>query len=308
MSTTLPNGAFRCTPDFNGASADIWCTYNANITSNVNIYTQSSGAPDPPVAASTSATATSGVVESTLGSSGVNNTITSAPATITPTEATSSTSSASAATTFQQSTAGGKSSVSTSALAGAAVGCFLAGVLIVALVSFFLFKRRAGRSTYTPRGAYIPSADPAYGGEKATPMVSVAALGGFDFLPQQAADAEVRTKLSTVTDQIDQHVENFYTHQSIALNVNLKSELLRFETSQLPQPLAACFENAANPTVLIKHCLAFHIFNLTIAPGEGTQPLLPPELAGTVAAVYNKALSQSASKGTFIPFPRVFTY
>lgn len=187
----------------------------------------------------------------------------------------------------------------TGAIAGAAVGCFVAGALIAALISFFIFKKRAKRNRNAARGAYVPGSEPRYGGEKGTPMISVAAMGGLDFLPQQAADAEVRTKLSTVIDQIDQHVENFYNNRSIPLDANLESELSRFETSQLAQPLAACFENATNPMLLIKHCLAFHIFNLTVAPGEGTQPLLPQDLAGTVAAIYNRTVSHSASKGMF---------
>ena len=128
-------------------------------------------------------------------------------------------------------------------------------------------------------------------------MVQVAAVGGLDFLPQQAGDAEVAAKLSTVIDQVDQHVENFYANNNVPLSASIEAELSRFETSQLPQPLAACFEVTGNPTALIKHCLAFHIFNLTIAPGEGTQPLLPPELSSMVAAVYNRSLSPSTSKG-----------
>ncbi|KAK5077492.1 hypothetical protein LTR70_009696 [Exophiala xenobiotica] len=187
-------------------------------------------------------------------------------------------------------------------IAGAAVGCFITGALVVALVSFFLFKKRSQRNRYAARSTYLPGPEPRYGGEKGTPMVSVAPVGNLDFLPQQADDAEVQRKLSTVIDQIDQHVENFYSNRNIRLNANLEDELSRFETSELAQPLAACFEHTTNPTALIKHCLAFHIFNLTLAPGEGTQPLLPAELAGTIAAVYNKSLSPSTSNDLVAAF------
>lgn len=138
-------------------------------------------------------------------------------------------------------------------------------------------------------------------------MVSIASVGGLDFLPQQADDAEVQRKLSTVIDQIDQHVENFYSNREIRLDAALEDDLFDFETPGLAQPLAVCFTNTTHPTILIKHCLAFLIFNLTLAPGEGTQPLLPAELASTIAAVYNKTLSPSTSKGkhTCLSRPRL---
>lgn len=131
-------------------------------------------------------------------------------------------------------------------------------------------------------------------------MMSISSVGSFEFLPQQADDMEVQRRLSTILDQVDQHVENFYSKSIVPLNSQLEADLMRFETSQLSKPLAACFAHASDPTVLIKHCLTFHIFNLTVAPGTGTQPLLPPDIAGMVAAVYNKSLSPTSSKGMFL--------
>ena len=191
------------------------------------------------------------------------------------------------------------------AVAGAAIGCFIAGALIATLAAFFFFKKRSQRNRHAARSTYVPASEPRFGGEKGTPLVAVAGVGGLDFLPEQADDAEIQRKVSTVIDQIDQHVENFYSNSSIPLNANVEAELSRFETSQLSRPLAACFEHAANPTTLIKHCLAFHIFNLTLAPGEGTEPLLPPDLAGTISAVYTKSLLPSTSKGMALSFVKV---
>lgn len=192
--------------------------------------------------------------------------------------------------------------VSNGAIAGVAVGCFIVGALVGALVCCFLFKKRLQRNRYAARSTYLTGPEPPYDGEKGTPMVSIASVGGLDFLPQQADDAEVQRKLSTVIDQIDQHVENFYSNREIRLDAALEDDLFDFETPGLAQPLAVCFTNTTHPTILIKHCLAFLIFNLTLAPGEGTQPLLPAELASTIAAVYNKTLSPSTSKDIVAAF------
>jgi len=232
---------------------------------------------------------------------------TNASFTATPTVSdASATNAAQTATTSATPSGTASQSSNSGAIAGAAIGCFIAGALVAALVSFFMFKKRSQRNRYVARSTYLPGPEPRYDGEKGTPMVSVAPVGNLDFLPQQADDAEVQRKLSTVIDQIDQHVENFYSNRNIRLNADLEGELSRFETSELAQPLAACFEHTTNPTALIKHCLAFHIFNLTLAPGEGTQPLLPAELAGTIAAVYNKSLSPSTSNGKYSLLRRLF--
>lgn len=195
--------------------------------------------------------------------------------------------------------------VSSGTVAGAAVGCFFAGLLIAGVLAFYFMRKRSTNKRYASPAHYVPAPAHPYGGEKGTPMVAIApvAAGNLDFLPQQADDAEIRRKLSTVIDQIDQHVENFYANRSVPLTAAMEGDLSRFETSQLPQPLAACFEQSIQPTVLIKHCLAFHIFNLTMAPGEGTKPILPAEIAGMIGAVYNRSLAPDASKGIFSLIP-----
>lgn len=188
---------------------------------------------------------------------------------------------------------------STGAIAGAAVGGIVAGALIAGLIGFFLLKKRARKDRYVSRNTYVPAASPAYGGEKGTPMVSIASAATMDFLPQQADDAEVSRKISTVVDQIDQHVENFYANRGAPMDANREAEISRFETSELPLPLAACFQNSGAPMTLIKHCLAYHIFNLTMSPSEHAMPLLPAEIAGVVTSMYHKSLSPVASKGKF---------
>ncbi|KAK4936319.1 hypothetical protein LTR66_015355 [Elasticomyces elasticus] len=173
-----------------------------------------------------------------------------------------------------------------------------------------MFKRRSSKSTrYAAPANYsrapTDTSSGGYGSEKAAAATvagvgagaaGASAIAGLDFLPQQADDHEVSQKLSTVLDQIGLHVENFYADAPVPLNAALESELSRFETSQLPQPLAACFERAQHPTVLIKHCLAFHIVNLTLAPGKDVNPILPPELSGVVGGAYLRTLQQNATK------------
>lgn len=228
---------------------------------------------------------------------------------VSQTSSSASTSRGSSASNTATTRPAASSGISTAALAGAAVGCLILGALIAGLIAFFILKKRSrSRDRYVSRDTYVPTASPAYGGEKGTPMVSIASVPNMDFLPQQADDAEVKRKLSTVLDQIDQHVENFYGNRAASMSPNWEAEISRFETNELSLPLAACFQNSNVPMTLIKHCLAYHVFNLTMSPGEHGTPLLPPEMAGMVAAMYHKSLSTAATKGQFdnlLPFSQL---
>lgn len=116
-------------------------------------------------------------------------------------------------------------------------------------------------------------------------------------MPQQVEDAEVKRRILNLTDQIDQHVENFYHNRKIKTDRSVEERIARYETQQMPNSLTACFELATHPLALIKHCLAFHIFSQTIAPGEDTELILPAEIAGMVSAMYQRCLSPNTSRG-----------
>lgn len=176
----------------------------------------------------------------------------------------------------------------------------MAGAFVAGLLVFALLKKRSKRSKpehHIDRSTFSSSHDLAYIGEKGSPMMTVTTLVEPNFLPQQAEDAEVKRRILNLTDQIDQHVENFYHNRKIQADAKVEAKIACYETRQMPNSLASCFELATHPSALIKHCLAFHIFSQTIAPGEDTELILPTEIAGMVSAMYQKCLSPNTSRG-----------
>lgn len=176
----------------------------------------------------------------------------------------------------------------------------MAGFLTASLIAFILLKKRSKRDCYISQVGYYPSLDQAYYGEKGVPILTLtaaAAAADKHYLPQQAEDAQVERRILTLTDQIDQHVESFYSNRKINMDPNVEAKISAYETRQLPNPLALCFETASHPLVLVRHCLAFHIFSQTVGPGEDAQLILPPEIAGMISTMYHRCLSPTTSQG-----------
>jgi hypothetical protein len=106
-------------------------------------------------------------------------------------------------------------------------------------------------------------------------------------LPQEADDNTVRGKVSTLFDQFELHIENYYRDVRVSIPPAAESELSRFSSPHLSEPLVALLNSTSRPMTVIKHGLAFHVMSLTLATGESARTLLPQELVG-VARILNQ--------------------
>lgn len=119
-------------------------------------------------------------------------------------------------------------------------------------------------------------------------------------LPQEADDSTVRKKTSTLFDQLELHVENYYSDVKVPITPTMESELSRFSSPHLSEPLVAFLNSTSRPRQLIKHSLAFHVINLTSVAGEGTRSLVAPDIVETVRTV-NKC-KPTPGRHSFLPF------
>lgn len=117
-------------------------------------------------------------------------------------------------------------------------------------------------------------------------------------LPQEADDNTIRNKASTLFDQLQLHVENFYHDVKVPITPVMEAELSRYSSSYLSESLVAVLNSTSSPTTVIKHCLAYHVMNLTSATTVGlTRSLLPPEISEMVSAM-NKGPTRKPTPGT----------
>ncbi|OAP60533.1 hypothetical protein AYL99_05535 [Fonsecaea erecta] len=177
--------------------------------------------------------------------------------------------------------------LSAGAVAGVAIGCAALGAILAFLFMVFLrrsqtkssSRHRKGHSRLTHQSLRSDK-DP----DKSLVRPSVTAVGAQTnvnldaFLPQQADDAMVKQKVLLLFDQIELHVDNYYSDQPFQLTVEQQGELSRFGTPELPMPLGALLDTSNRKVAVIKHCLAFHAVQL-VSPSSASDCLLPSELS-----------------------------
>ena len=96
-------------------------------------------------------------------------------------------------------------------------------------------------------------------------------------LPQSADDSALRLNVKTLLQQIELHVETFYAtpNPAIEMTENLKANLLRVDSTHLPQPIVAMLFLVHDQTLLIKHCLANMILTKITCDGADAESFLP---------------------------------
>jgi hypothetical protein len=213
--------------------------------------------------------------------------------------------------------------VSTGAVAGIAIGTCILGAAIALVVAFLIFKRRK-RSSTSGLSAYGSTPELVALSKGPTPFVqeisqvsapNVAAAvtvkrdmdltdlsKSSDFLagvlPQTADDQAVRSKVSMLFNQIQQHVENFYRDVHASITPSMESDLTRFGTPGID--MMELLQSASMPTVAIKHALMGYV--LRISSPEGDEATLFP---GDVTGVGGK--KQFGTPGKY-PTPSQETY
>jgi hypothetical protein len=193
--------------------------------------------------------------------------------------------------------------VPTGAAAGIGVGCAVVGALLALMLSYLFFRKREARQSRR-RSSRMQKSNPGFLSDKESAAV-VTQRQTIDsdldrLLPQEADDSTVRKKASTLFDQLELHVENYYRDVQVSITPAMESELSRSSSPYLSVPLVAFLDSTSRPRQLIKHSLAFHVNNLTSAAVDSTRSLLPPEIVEMVKAV-NK---RKPTPGThiFLPF------
>jgi hypothetical protein len=214
---------------------------------------------------------------------------TASPSSPTPSAASSSSSSPTL-TSSPISRPNSSNSLSRGAVAGIALGCLLVGALVAFGLGYCFFRRKRTQRT-TGGSSQARQSPPAFISDKERPPVAVATLqrtidNDLDsLLPQEADDNTMRTKASTLFDQFELHVENYYRDVKVSIPPAMESELSRFSSPHLSEPLVAFLNSTSRPMTLIKHSLAVHVISLTSTTGESARSLLPQELVGMARTV-----------------------
>lgn len=207
--------------------------------------------------------------------------------------------------------------LSTAAKAGIAVGAVVVvAILAAALFWKFCYGRKKSARRGVPASPYGPVRADNSGpinsnaAEKGLPAVGGAVLLRSDsspsetatLLPQQADDATIQSRFSTLFDQIELHAENFYKDASPMIPPQTEAALSRYDTPYLGGPLAARLEESPRATTILKHVLAYEIAatSLTCFSQDRKRSLLPPPLLALLQELESRPTSHPERRGKSI--------
>lgn len=98
------------------------------------------------------------------------------------------------------------------------------------------------------------------------------------YLPQSADDQTIKRDVKTLFDQIELHVDNYYTRANIRIDSGTREALSQFDDDNLPDSIEAFMANPQTTLATIKHCIAKTLV-ARMSPGYDRASLLPAYLA-----------------------------
>jgi hypothetical protein len=147
------------------------------------------------------------------------------------------------------------------------------------------------RKKQTPRGGFTEHRQNTgnVNLEKSLPTAPVlggiAAAGWEQHLPQSESDGTIRSSVKALFDQIELHVENFYRNTAVSISPEMQRELMKVDSSYLPDSVVGLLSQTRTPTMLIKHCLAHLIISRITADSDAPASFLPVDFVALPRAM-----------------------
>lgn len=179
--------------------------------------------------------------------------------------------------------------LSAGGVAGVSIASAVLGAALAVAILVVLMRRRHRRSTLGRRESrprhFLSKSEAFQPTSKPTPSLSVVPVTGLqpanrveNFLPHQADDETVKTRVLTLFDQIEMHIDNYYCENpDINLTHTQVSEISKYTTPILPTHLDALLESTYGKPAVIKHCLGYYIVGLIAIP-IGRDSIIPSEV------------------------------
>ncbi|KAI1799233.1 hypothetical protein F4811DRAFT_558046 [Daldinia bambusicola] len=174
-----------------------------------------------------------------------------------------------------------KAGLSTGTVAGIAVACALAGLIVGVLSGVLFFRRRKRQSpgNRSRRDEYDCQEKPLQSHISSTDRLQLD-----QFLLDPTPDAEIRTELRSLSQLLQQHVENNYHNLSVSPNIEmLSAELARLGVGQSgtlsAEKLASLAVSPRTRYSVIQHIIASVAFASVTLDGTSPLSLLPEPLS-----------------------------
>ncbi|KAI0097143.1 hypothetical protein F4814DRAFT_434536 [Daldinia grandis] len=180
----------------------------------------------------------------------------------------------------------GNSGLSSGAVAGIAIACAVAGLILGTVLGIFLFRqqRRQGLGDRSRGSEYDSQEKPLQS------HISTDRLQLDQFLLDPTPDAEIRTELRSLSQLLQQHVENNYHNLPVSHSVDaLSAELVHLGVDQsdtlLADRLASLALTPRSRYSAIQHIIASVTFASVTLDGTSPLSLLPQPISSFASLI-----------------------
>lgn len=166
------------------------------------------------------------------------------------------------------------SDINPGTLAGAVVGAFFAGAILV-LMAAYIFSRRH-KTTFTGRGSMSESPSSTRdrrSGRTSHPAIVHAAWERF--LQQPVDDDAMALAVKSIKDQVAMHVANVYVKKNCPISNSMLNAMAVLDTKLLPGALPELMMDSNMQLITIKRCIAY-ILTKKMMPGDSASDVLLP--------------------------------
>jgi hypothetical protein len=171
-------------------------------------------------------------------------------------------------------------------LAGGIVGAAIGAAILTFLATFLLCGRRrrqrnegyGGRYEYEAQNR-TPLNGEAISAEKPVSSSNIVGLGWQAYLPQSADDRTIHNAVKTLFDQVDLHVDNYYSRSNVDINDHVKTDLSIMTSDKLPAAIDQMMADPRSVLLTIKHCIASLLVQKITPNDSASRSLLPARLA-----------------------------
>lgn len=165
---------------------------------------------------------------------------------------------------------------STGELAGAAVGCLIAGLLIASLLAFFFLKRR--RNNRRPQHDSQREMLGGHSKSESFRNTTGPVAAWQRHLPQPESDQTISRLVNRTLDDIELFVENYYADRpTIQTTGSAATDMSPLNSPYLGRPLPDIVYTSNVPMVLFKHCITYYLLQKIDPAQNDSSSLLPRE-------------------------------
>ena len=198
--------------------------------------------------------------------------------------------------------------LSNGTVAGIVIAVAIGLALLTFLITFFIMRHKQssqrkrlqkGSQEHTPleTGSMRKQNKPSNPKEPLVAEIAVSSRPYESYLPQSADDNTVKNKVRTLLDQIEDHIDSFYSNARDSEITFEEAGVNTFDSAQFSDSLFNVLPRTRKAISILKHALSFAVTSAISTNSQSRWPLLPDEFVLLPRAIISSKENESLKPG-----------